>query len=269
MLPPWDVFFDGLHFLAKTNPKKINEKYSLGAALVPSNARRLSPAVFPSEVHKLLAFVGQETMRLQLPVVAPTRAVVNSVHDVFNTALAAATPAGDAGLIIPLSTVEHENEQLTWGRTSATVPPVPVPLCRYDADCDAHLVQNSQGRLPVYLTVAEQDIFDQTGEVPPMALFCLLCIRRDAQAFYLTQKLHPVHAAADLCRSVVVVPPFQNLVETPGGYTKTSMGVQPSPDLPAPVSIVGVMSGLKAVFNPYKNKWHVDQGKIVYGASLN
>ena len=269
MLPPWDIFFDGLHFLSKTHPSKINDKYPLGAALVPAEARRLKPAVFPSEVQKLLAFVGSETMRLHLPIVAPTRAVVNSVHDAFNSALQAATPAGNAGLVIPLSTVEHENAQLEWGRESATVPPVPVPMCRYEADCDGHLVENSRGKLPVYLTVAEQDIFDKTGDVPPMALFCLLCIRRDAQAFYLTQRLHPSHASADLCRPAIVVPPFQNLVDTPGGYVASAMGVKPETDLPAPVSIVGVMPGLKAVYNPYRNKWHIDQGAIVYGSALN
>lgn len=269
MLPPWDVLFDGLHFLAKTNPNKTNDKYSLGSALLPANARKVAPSAFPSEVHKLLAFVGDETMRLQLPVVAPTRAVVESVHDVFRSALAAATVSGKEGLVVPISTVEHENLQLAWDRKSKKHPKIAVPLCKYDEDCDAHLVENNRGPLPAYLTVAEQDDFDETGKLPPMAMFCLLCIRRDAQAFYLAQKLHPVHASADVCRPAVVVPPFQNLVDTPGGYISSAMGVMPSTDLPVPVSIVGVMPGLKTVYNPYESKWHIDQGSIVYGASLN
>jgi len=262
--------FDALHFAAKITGVKVHGDYPVGAALIPAATRKQHPAAFPSELHGLLEFVGRETMRLHLPVLAPSRVVVDVVHDAFAAALASATQAGAAGLLIPLSPVEHENTQLEWERVSSCHPRCSVPLCKYDGDCDALLVGDSRGPLPAYLTVAEQDTFDVTGEVPPMALFCLLCIRRDAQAFYLVERLKgPTNAATDLGRPTIVVPPFQNLVDVPGGYVRSALGVTPGPDLPAPVSIVGVMPGLTAKLNPYKQRWYVDQNVIVYGSALN
>lgn len=62
---------------------------------------------------------------------------------------------------IPVSTVEHENTQLVWGRTSTTKK-TPVDFCAYGADCDAYKIRANQGPLQRYMTASEQTHFDKT-----------------------------------------------------------------------------------------------------------
>jgi len=269
MLAPWDLLFDALHFAAKANPQRQNGQWPVGAALVPEAVRKCAPRAVPSAARALLAFTGSETMRLRLPLVAPTRAVVAAVHDTVAEALLTCTPAGAAGLTVPISTASHDATQLQWGRHRRHHPHTEVPLCRYDADCDAHCAKDTRGRLGVYLTPAEQKHFDATGELPPMALFCLLCIRRDAQAMYMMHKMAPVNPTADVGRPALVVPPFQNLVGVEDGYKPSAMGADAS-DMPGGhIAIVGVMPNLAASYNPHRQVWEIDQTHILFGTHLN
>lgn len=214
----------------------------------------------PSVEAAILEYCSDEVMRLQLPL-TPPRVAVQAVHAAWERALLTATPAGQQGLHVPISTVEHENEQLSWGRPK-------VPLCKFGQECDALRYGHAPGPLPVYLSIGEQERFDADGHVPEGALFCLLCIRRDAQALYLAH-----HAATDgqltPGQTTFCVPPFQNLVDCPGGYVKSALSVPPNHSGMVPVSLVGVSSELSVMHNPYTDSYYIDQGRLVYGARLN
>lgn len=252
--------FDALYYASKKCPTVVNDKWSISAAIAPANTREACLSLPPSGESALLQFTSNDLMRLQLPV-KPARITVEAVHEAWQKALLACTPAASEGLLVPISPVEHENEQLKWGRKN-------VPLCRFGSECDACLLENAPGPLHAYLSVQEQDVLDATGQAPKAALFCLLCIRRDCQALYLAHrainggKLNP--GTNTLC-----VPPFQNLVDVPGGYVSTALSVPISESGDVPISIVGVSSKLAVMQNPYTNEMCVDQGNIVYGAQLN
>jgi hypothetical protein len=236
---------------------------------VPEEVRKCDPDIFPSEAAGLLAFAGKETMRLHLPAVAPPRAVVDTVCDTISEALMLCTPASKSQQAVPISTAHHENGQLCWGRFSAKHPSISVPLCRYGEHCDAHCLEHAPGCLPVYLTPREQDEFDETGAVPPMAMFCLLCIRRDAQAMYMLHTMTPVNSQVDLGRPTLVVPPFQNIVNAEGGYKSEVLGVPPSEQWACNVSIVGVTNQISVAYDAHGARWYVNQSNILYGNHLN
>jgi len=66
---------------------------------------------------------------------------------------------------VPISTVEHENTQLVWGRHSQHNK-LPVDDCCYGVDCDAHKIRANQGVLQRYMTPSEQQHFDTTYVSP-------------------------------------------------------------------------------------------------------
>ena len=160
---------------------------------------------------------------------------------------------------MPVSTVEHENTQLRWGRK--------LPLCAFGCECDGHLLRNSPGPLHVYLSVSEQEKFDSDGTVPTGALFCLLCIRRDAQALYLAHRAALGTTVSASGRPTFCVPPFVNLVDVPGGYVRSAIAVPADACGDMPVQIVGVASTLTVVTDAFTGEKYVDQGAIVFGAS--
>lgn len=116
------------------------------------------------------------------------------------------------------------------------------------------------------MTPSQQVEFDTKGIAPDGPHFCLLCMRRDAQALYLAYKNCLTNTQLQLGRHVFAIPPFQNICDAPGGYCKWAMGVQPENFMPLPVYIVGVSATLESKYNPLTNVWFVDQGAIVYGA---
>jgi len=252
--------FDALFYSSKKGPCRVAGKWGLSAAVTPATARVRALDLPPSAAAAILQFTAHESMRLMLPVSRTTSVAVDAVHAAWKTALLQATPAAAKGLLVPISPVEHENEQLRWGRR--------LPHCHFGDECDACRLPGAPAPLHVYLSVAEQDAFDARGTVPQAALFCLLCIRRDCQALYLA---HYAVAGPTLAtgRPTFCVPPFQNLIDCPGGYTKTSLGVPPQAMGLVPVSIVGVSGQLTVVRDAFSGNHHVDQGGIVYGARLN
>ena len=56
-------------------------------------------------------------------------------------------------------------------------------------------------------------LYNPTGKVPDEAMFCLLCIRRDAQAVYMMHVSALTNSEAQTGRPSFVVPPFQNLAD--------------------------------------------------------
>ena len=259
-MDPAALAADALYYSSKKHPVSVAGKWGLSAAVAPAGVTASANDMPPSSEAAILAFTADEVMRLQLPV-TPPRVAVAAVHKAWEAAMLAATPASEAGLHVPISTVEHENEQLSWNRPG-------LPLCRFGPECDGAALQGSPGPLPVYLSIAEQDKYEETKRVPEGALFCLLCIRRDCQALYLA---HRAATRGDLAAGhpTFCVPPFQNLVDCPGGYVKSSLSVPVGMVGTVPVSVVGVSPSMQVMTNPFDNTKFVDQGNIVYGARLN
>jgi hypothetical protein len=155
------------------------------------------------------------------------------------------TNVPDVGEVqIPISTVEHENTQLKYGRTA--------PTCAADHECEAHSLPGNRGPLHVYRSLTET-------EKEGACIFCLLCIRRDAQAIQLAQR-------ANTGSTSFIIPPFQNLVDTPGGYRAAAMGVQATTSI-CGVNIVGVSNCLSVRHSVDTNEWYIDQGGIVFGGA--
>lgn len=251
---------DALFYSSKAHPTAVDGKWAPTAAIAPAGARASANELPPSAEAAILQFTSNEVARLQLPV-SPQNLAVEAVHMAWEQALLAATPAAEAGLKVPISTVEHENDQLTWTRPG-------VPPCRFANECDACRLPHAPGPLPVYLSIDEQDAFDRTGEVPPGSLFCLLCIRRDCQALFLA---HCAATKGDLAcgHTTFCVPPFQNLVDCPGGYHHAALSVPPSHAGTVPITMVGVSPHLRVLQHPFTGSFFVDQGPIVFGAQLN
>lgn len=259
-MDPFAFAADALYYSSKAHPHSVAGKWGRSAAVAPAAAAKGAVELPPSAETAILEFTADEVARLQLPVALP-RIGVGEVHRAWQAALLASTPAGAAGLHVPISTVEHENVQLGWDRPG-------VPLCRFGAECDAGLLAGAPGPLPVYLSIAEQDRYDDTGELPQGALFCLLCIRRDCQALYLAHRSAAGGALAP-GRPTFCVPPFQNLVDCPGGYVEQALAVPPHDRGVVPMAIVGVSPAISVMTNPYTGTKHIDQAGIVYGARPN
>jgi len=175
----------------------------------------------------------------------------------------------------PLTTVEHDNLQLYWGRCSYKCPDVKVPICINGSEeggmympCFAHTLPGNQGPLQMWLSVSQQNLFDETGELPPRGP-CLLCIRKGLQ------KLVMVYGTEiNMMRMTgrrLVVPPFSILVDQPGGYNSHYCITPASSQVvttPFPINAGTLMVRT----NETGTRWYVDQGELVYNVqpgSLN
>lgn len=283
ILPPWDVLFDALFYSNKLNPRRNpNGKWPLGVSVRPASFSNKYPLSMLSKqeeekselpqsvVNALNEFTSTESMRMHLPLINAESVILSTVHAAWNSNLGNATGLREP-CHIPVSTVEHENEQLVWGRTSKQFPNVKLPLCKWEMDCSALSLGDNQGPLPLYLSVSEQEMFDKTGNVPENSHFCLLCVRRDAQVLCLVNQKAVTNSGVQTGRGFFAVPPFQNLVDVMGGYCRSSLGVCATEQMVMPVNIVGVSGTLQVRYNPFKNVFYIDQGSIVYGStgSLN
>lgn len=159
-----------------------------------------------------------------------------------------------------ISTVDHDNTQLRWGRPG-------IPLCDFGKECDAHSLVGNNGPLPIYLTPSQQAKFDEDGTLPEGPGFCLLCIRRDCHAMHLGYSAFLSSNDVQLGRKIFVYPPFQNLVDTVGGYKRWAVLPKAS-FFPMDISLVGVSGTLSVKYNPIEKQFYVDQGDIVYGADF-
>jgi hypothetical protein len=255
-----ELAFDALFYASKRSPSRVNGKWSLGAPLVPAGVRTGAAELPPSAEAAIIAFTADEGMRLELPAADGGPTVVGTARQLWQEALLTCTPAGRAGLHVPISPVEHENEQLAWGRPR-------VPLCMFDTECDGAALPGAPGPLHAYLSVREQDAVDAGGPAPQGALFCLLCVRRDAQALYLAHRAALGTTVTAAGRPAFCVPPFQNLFGVPGGYRDDAFAVPADALGDLPVRIVGVSGELVVVTNVATGVPYVDQTSLVHGAS--
>ena len=96
---------------------------------------------------------------------------------------------------------------------------------------------------------------------------CLLCIRSSLEAIGLNRANSCVASASTFLRSSLVTPPFQNPVESPGGYTRDSIGCGPLAQsaFVCPVNIVGsARSRIFVVFDPERKQAYVDQSALMW-----
>lgn len=272
MLPVCDFLYDTLFYSSKLSPRKNpNGQWPLGTSLRPCAEYHKYPlkgsGLVPMSVSNAIAeFTASESMRLELPLVMLSAPRISAVHELWSELLGSATGLPEP-CHIPVSTVEHENTQLVWHRRSAKHPDKNLTLCKWEGDCAACDLSDNQGPLPVYLSVTEQEAFDETGIVPDNAHFCLLCIRRDAQVMCLVNQKIVTDPCSQTGRGCFAVPPFQNLVDVVGGYRHEALGVRATEQMVLPVNIVGVSGALRVRYNPFDDRFFVDQGPIIYGAS--
>jgi len=251
-----ELFFDAVFY--NNLVTRTDGKWPLGGTLMPSVPRVVEAApaerdTVPMSVRQAIQAFCSTNMKRNIPVVTADTPVVHTVTRQWQAAVAAVRSHTPAGTVqVPVSTVEHENSQLEWGRTG-------VRLCACGDECDATALDNNQGPLHVYFSVAEHDRFAANGAHPDR-LFCLLCIRRDVHALALA-----FQASADP-PVPFAVPPVQNLVDVPGGYIASALAVTADSSVLG-AAVVGVCSGFAVRYNPGTKTWFVDQGRIIVGAA--
>lgn len=155
--------------------------------------------------------------------------------------------ATDAALMIPVATVDDDNEQLVFGRTG-------VPVCSRREDCIAHLIDGPPS--------APLDAYRGVGH-DPSCNECLLCIRHHLGMIV---QMHRTHGSRP---PVGLLPPFANIVDAPGGYRSAFCGVTPNDIelVSGAVHIMGSPVSFKKSYNPYTRMWYVDQSAAVYGST--
>ena len=280
-----DVLFDCIHYAGKIKPPKINGMFGVGVTLrnpifkmTPSqitDAKKAKPDLAPSVANTIKEFVAMDGFQSNLPAFkVKTDSTCeflaqawSSISPVSNVKLPKGHDDKEQNVNICVSTVDHENGQLEWGRVSKKHCHVCIPLCDYEEECEAQSLRGNQGPLGTYLTPSQQELFDETGEVPEGPYFCLLCIRRDIHAYQLAYS-SATNSHLQAGRGTFVIPPFKNIVNAPGGYHESVMSVKEDVFMPIPVFICGVSGTLQTRYDPVRKIWFVDQGSIVFQGDI-
>jgi len=155
--------------------------------------------------------------------------------------------ATDNALLIPVATVDDDNEQLVFNR-------VGIPLCSRGADCIAHMLEGPPNDpLSAYRGVGHDPGVDE----------CLLCIRHHLGMIV---QMHRTHGSRP---PLGLLPPFSNFVNAPGGYRSSFCGVTPDDVevIAGAVYVMGSPVSFRKTYNPYSRTWHVDQSAAVFGSS--
>lgn len=279
-----DMVLDTLHYTNKLYPQRQgNGLYPVGITLKPTDGihkqlqlpKTTQPLqIAPSKARAIQELVSIDGYQANLPPFhLSSKLLVSKMAEAWTRV----QPVGNVVLTLEdqtvlntsvcISTVDHENIQLQWGRTSLSEPSIAVPVCSYQDECAANTLCGTQGPLGCYLTPLQQEAFDQTAVLPEPPYFCLLCIRRDVHAFQLVQStVTNTHMCAG--RGVFVIPPFQNLVDVPGGYCASAMATTADMLMPIPVNICGVSGTLTVRYDTLASRWFIDQGSIVYQGDI-
>lgn len=156
--------------------------------------------------------------------------------------------------VVPVSSAEHDSRQLEWGRSE--------PLCAAGAACEAAKLLQSQGPLHVYCPPT----CDGKPAVVSDSNLCLLCIRLHAEM--MCKELSALQPADAMVPSMLL-PPFTNIVNAPGGYYMWSLGVSAVNHglFDRQCSIVGASPLLTVKYSPLEKKWWVCQDKLVWQPS--
>jgi hypothetical protein len=287
ILSPTEVILDCLHYATKIKPERhSNGLFPVGVTL--RNSDIVSPKqitigkpntmtmakLAPSKARIIKDFVSMDGYQTNLPVFsvkADAKAALmaqawSTISPVNNVKIGGSSEHCQ-NVNVCISTVDHENGQLEWGRVSKHDTTKSIPCCDYGDECDALSVRGNQGPLGCYLTPPQQEEFDHTGELPEGPYFCLLCIRRDINAFQLAYS-SVLNSHLQSGRGTFVIPPFKNIVNAPGGYHDSAMSVKEDVFMPIPVYICGVSGTLQTRYDPVRKIWFIDQGAIIYQGDI-
>lgn len=156
--------------------------------------------------------------------------------------------------LIPVSGALHESKQLHYNRPGA-------PLCASGCECQGAIIAGAPGPLSVYQTPAEA----AAGAYPPSPAFCLLCIRADSSALSRTLSTIVSSSRSGLGMAAMVLPPFQNIVNTEDGYKEECLGVRSTHTFVfTPISIVGP-ADLPVEYDEQSGGFYVDQQSLLWG----
>lgn len=150
---------------------------------------------------------------------------------------------------IPIATVDDDARELVFGREG-------VPLCDRGEDCMAHMIPgHPTGPLHAYRGPGHD----------PSQNTCLLCIRHNIAMIKL------LHRSGKSKMPLGIIPPFANPVDAPGGYRSAFCAIKPSDTdvISGGIHICGAGVGMKKMYNPYSQKWYIDQSVAVFGAGGN
>lgn len=162
VLSPHCLAFDILHYSNKLNPMPMagTSQWPLGSTCISQKVRELadcervkakttgSPRIClaPSIARSLADFTKSDAYQTQLNLfTVADHAKSTLLQDAWKQAFEVCAEDGSA-CYVPVSTVEHENTQLVWERTSTSTGDR-VDLCCYGDDCEAHKLRANQGPL--------------------------------------------------------------------------------------------------------------------------
>lgn len=169
-----------------------------------------------------------------------------------------------------ITTVEFDNTQLIFNRTSKSHPDKRVPDCinakttntvGHELCCYAYQLTGSPGALQMWLSPSQQLLFDETGETPTKAGPCLLCIRNGLHQLVLANGTggNPMRMTG----YPLIVPPFSIYVNQPGGYAaEHCITPEHSPIVATPFPINSGCLSVRA--NESGDQFYVDQGNLVF-----
>lgn len=265
-----NIFIDILFYWEKLKPSEYEDTgWPLAASIRPSGSHTKKSSVLtvaPSIASTLKKIACKDGGRLNMPLVTMHANVkVKHLSELWESFFEVKSDV-DPNFChpqIPVSTADHENSQLYWGRKSKKTGK-PIKTCQYGCECAAKTLICNQGCLGIYLTPAEQDEFDATGNIPENALFCLLCIRRDAETIYITNKSTLKYPQCQVGRGFFCVPPFRNLVDVPGGYKSQAIIGSNHVNAALPASIVSLSKNMEVVYDHRLQLWHVDQSALIF-----
>ena len=215
------------------------------AAAAPKR-RRTDVATSESDIVKAQLLLSQTAESISVPIVMAKENVkayqetIAVMDEIMPPMLTTEGP-----LSIPVATVECDNRNLEFDRPG-------VKLCAKGCECAAFLIHG-----PPSKPLGE---YDGPGKHSGL---CLLCIRMQIATL---MQMHRSHGSRP---PIALLPPFTNLVDTPGGYCKRFMTVTPADVaiVKGGVFIMGCPVQFNKNFSSLTNRWFVDQGAAVFAAN--
>lgn len=93
---------------------------------------------------------------------------------------------------------------------------------------------------------------------------CLLCIRNLHDSMQRVHAALLLNPAAEIGRAQMVIPPFQNVIDQPGGYRASAMSITPTSRTSLGVHVVGMSGNLRLALNPITGREFIDQESLKY-----
>lgn len=250
----------GVHI--PTRPSKKRRKNETAAHDLP-----------PSVVHSISNMLNRDLFTTGLPIFVPSQSsVFRTIGELWYESLNHVTdlPARKIDHTpfeesISLSTVEHDNTQLQWGRKSRNHPDVCLPVCQFgeEGDCDALRLEFNQGPLHPFMSIAEEQEFQEHGKTKQGP--CLMCWRAMAHSMQIANRNRVFRCDKEDALKCAL--PARVLVDKPGGYHRSAV-VTPL-DAPICAPFVKSTGTLKVKHDNSHglnfSGWYIDQGGIVFG----